>query len=233
MTSVSNSRLLKATAQEDGRRGSLAADSWQDKAGLFFLPSLSLSHSLSPASPFFGPPSSVVHELKIFLVAGLDVNRQSKPGKRDIVIIVRYQPSSRIPLPPLLIPPDFLSLSLSVLTLLCSLSPHLVRQPFTHKNSSGFVSLARATFFCFSLHTLLYASVALLFLDSPPRCSFRFFQWRSFNGRYNEHPLLRLCVSCGRVVGEVDGAYRAQKWFSSFLFAPSVDIHERISRIDL
>lgn len=80
-TAVSWKRL-----QEDGRRGSLAADSWQDKAGLFFLPSLSLS-------PFFSPPSSVVHELKIS-VAGLDVNRQSKPGKRDIVIIVRYQ---RIP----------------------------------------------------------------------------------------------------------------------------------------
>lgn len=90
---------------------------------MFFLPSLSLSHSLSPASPFFGPPSSVVHELKIFLVAGLDVNRQSKPGKRDIVIIVRYQPSSRIPLPPLLMPPDFLSLSLSLSSLCSALFP--------------------------------------------------------------------------------------------------------------
>lgn len=140
--------------------------------------------------------------------------RQSKPGKRDIVIIVRCHHN----LPPLCssLPPS---------------SPHSVRQPFTHKNSSGFVSPARTTFFCFSLHTLLYASVALLFLDSPPRCtplfsilSMTIFQW-TIQWTSSPRPSMRR----GRVGGQVDGgAYRAHQWFSPFLFGET-----NLAKIDL
>lgn len=151
--------------------------------------------------------------------------------------------SSATNLPPVFLPsllmPRLCSLSLSLSThsVLLSFrpSPHLVRQPFTHKNSSGFVSLARATFFCFSLYTrsctprlrscssiLLHAALFDSFNDDL-----------SMDDTMNilSAALLRLCVAEGL----------SRKWTSSnFLvsyFAPSVDSrcsrnvgHERISK---
>lgn len=161
--------------QEDYRKGSLAADSWQDKAGLFF-PLCSASMS-TPVSPF-SPPSSVVHELRILLL-GL-VNRQSKSGKRHC-----HHRS---------LPMFFVCLSLLLVGITAHITNHglAIHSRFSlalfhpmpsvrHQGSLSRTKIAaalfraRTTFFCFSLFALVCSSslLALVFRFSYVHLFFR------------------------------------------------------------
>lgn len=169
VTSVSNSRLLKATAQEDGRRGSLAADSWQDKAGLFFLPSLSLPLTLLRPAIICRPR---IKDL-------LGCRARCQPGNpnqvRETLSSSSAATTTFLPSVPLFLPP--------LPTRCASLSRTKIAAALFRLLARSF-SVSPCTRSC----TPRLRSCSSILLRAARR-SFRFFQWRSFNGRYNEHPL--------------------------------------------